>query len=154
MFKKPIHLFSKKIKSLEGSVKSSSYLGKKVFSKFGQYVGRVYDVVLEKGFMVGVMIKGKKRLFIGVEFFDSQFDKGIMLSIDPVTLIIGKKVYDSVGKLVGKVVDVDRNTASNTFHALIVKKGLFFKPFIIPASDVVESKHNVLLNKSFGENEE
>lgn len=142
-------LISTKVKNLDAIEKFSEYIGKKVFSKSGAYVGKIKDVVIRRGSMIGVLVKSKRKLFIGREFFETDSEDAIMLSIEPVTLIIGKQVFDSLGKKVGKVVDLERADTDNQFRALIIKKRIYFRPFTVPRSAVTITKHNVLLNKPF-----
>jgi len=149
MFKKKIEILSARIKNFRGIRKMSSYKGKKVFSKSGEYGGRIRDVILKNDVMAGVIVNGKRKLFIDKEYFSSDTDDVVMLSIDPVTNIIGKQVFDADGKKIGRVIDVDRNTTSNTFSSLVVKKGLISKPINIPKEHIDILRKNVILKKKY-----
>lgn len=149
MFKRKIEVVSSKTKKLDKTRKFSSYLGKSVYSKRGMFVGKVLDVIMKGDSMIGVLVKANKIIFIGKEFFKSDTENAIMLKIDPVTEIIGKTVYDSSGKRLGKVVGLKRKTTGNTYSELLVKKAIYRKAFSIPKKEVEIAKKNVILNKEY-----
>lgn len=144
---KKIRIISSKIKNLNKQEKASSYLGKKVLSKSGEYVGKVYDIILQKGNITGFLISGKVKIFIGKESIASQSEKTIMLKIEPITNIIKKKVFDAAGKKIGSVIDLKRKSTANTYSDLKVRQAIHKKPFLIPKKEVRVSKKNVILNK-------
>lgn len=154
MFGKDMEFLSSKVEAIKDENKLSSYVGKKVFSKSGEYVGTVQDVVVNKDFVIGVICKGKMPVFIDKEFFESDSADAIMLKIEPVTSIIGKKVFDATGKKIGTVSDLDRKTNANAYNSLMVKKNALFKPFLIPKKDVAASKHSVLLKGEYKKEED
>lgn len=145
MFETKIEAVSNKAVNIDELGKFSSYIGKKVYSKTGELVGKVYDIVIKNDCMVGVLYKRDLNIFIGKEFFKSDNDDAIMLSIDPVTGLIGKKVYDSTGKYVGKVVELKRKKNSNNYDELRVKKSFFFKSVYIPKEKIAVAKKNIIL---------
>ena len=71
-----------------------------------------------------------------------------MLTIDPVTLLMAKLVYDADGKKLGKVTGIVR-AGANDFSAILVKKNIFSKPLQIPKQDIATRKTNILLNKLY-----
>jgi sporulation protein YlmC with PRC-barrel domain len=149
MFKKNTEIISSKIKDLDKSINLSSYIGKKVYSKSGEIVGKISDVVIHNNCMNGVIVKGKKELFIDKAFFEEDSEDAVMLSIDPVINMIGKQVYDSEGKKIGKVVDVERKSNANAFTNIKVKDKVYSKPIIVPKKDIDTAKDSIMLNKSY-----
>ncbi|MFH1589488.1 MAG: PRC-barrel domain-containing protein [archaeon] len=149
MLTKRTKILSSKITNQTILVGARSFLGRKVFSKSGNKVGRVKDLILKKDKLVGFLVKGKKKIFIDMEYVASDSEKAIMLSTDPVIDFIGKQVFDSEGKKIGKVTDLDRKTNANNFNALIVKHKFYSRPIIIPKKDVDVSQENIILNKKF-----
>ncbi len=149
MFKRKIEVVSSKTKKLDKTRMFSSYIGKRVYSKKGMFVGIVLDVILKDGSMIGVLVKANKKIFIGKEFFKSDTENAIMLKIDPVTEIIGKTVYDSTGKRLGKVVGLKRKTTGNNYSELLVKKAVYKKAFSIPKKEVEVAKKSVILNNVY-----
>jgi sporulation protein YlmC with PRC-barrel domain len=147
MARKNAEIISTKVKNLDRLGDFSSYMGRKVFSKSGHYVGKVYDIITQNKCMVGVLVRGKLKIFIDKEYFMSDTPKAIMLSIDPVTNLLGKQVFDAIGKRIGKVSALERRGNSNVFSSLIVKKRAYSKPFVVPKKDIDTFKDNVILKK-------
>jgi len=115
MFGKPTEIISREIKDISNIELSSQHIGKKVYSKSGEFVGKVYDVAMKNRCFTGLMVSGARNVFIDKDFFESDADGVIMLKIEPVTNIIGKQVFDSAGKIVGKVVGLNRKNNSYLF---------------------------------------
>ncbi len=119
------------------------YIGKKVFSQSGEKIGKVKDVVFDRGVHRGFLLNNK--LFIDKEYFTKNFEDAMMLEIEPVTSILGKAVYDVDGKRIGKVKDIERKNNSNDYVALLVKKNIFSKPIVIEKKKVDVTAKNVIL---------
>lgn len=149
MFSKKIEVVSSKTKKLEKTKNFCSYINKKVYSKKGMFVGKVSDVIMKDYLMVGVLVNANKKIFIGKEFFKSDSESAIMLKIDPVTEIIGKTVYDSTGKRLGKVVGLKRKGTGNSYSELLVKKAIYSRSFSISKKEVEIAKKSVILNKEY-----
>jgi sporulation protein YlmC with PRC-barrel domain len=145
MADKKTKIISSRLDSLKGTESFMEYLNKKVFSKSGEYIGRVRDVISYSDKIAGAVINGKYNYFIDEKYFESDSKKALVLSINPVFSLIGKKVYDSQGRKIGKVIGIKRDTTANKFKALIVKKHFFLKPFFIPKGDIEVSKKNIIL---------
>ncbi len=148
MFKKKTKIISNRFKKIESLKKFSSYIGKKVFSKSGEYVGKVYDLLFKDDTFSGIMVD-KRDVFIGKEFFRGESEKSIMLKIEPVTNLIGKQVFDTAGKRVGSISDVKRKSNSNNYMDLMVKKAIYRKAFAIPQKDIAIAKKNIILKKEY-----
>lgn len=146
MFSRKIEVISSRIKKLDKINKFSSYINKKVYSKSGELLGDVADVMMKEDCMVGVMIRGR-RLFIGKEFFKSYINDAIMLKIEPVTNLIGKQIFDSKGKRVGKIVEVMRKGTGNSYYELRVKKNIYTRSIYIPKKAIAIAKKTVILKK-------
>jgi len=140
-----VEIVSNKSINLDEMRKFSSYIGKKVFSKTGEFMGEVYDIAIKKDTIVGVFYKGNLNVFIDKEFFESDTKEAIMLKIEPVTRLIGKEVYDSTGELIGEVVELKRKGNSNSYDELRVKKGFFYKSVYIPKEKIAVAKKNIIL---------
>jgi len=151
LFTRRVEILSSRTKKLESTKKFSSYIGKNVYSKSGELVGKVYDVIMKNDNMVGVIYKGASRVFIGKEFFKSDTDDAIMLKIEPVTGLIGKHVYDSTGKIIGKVVELKRKSTANSFDELRVKKAFYSMSVHIPKKFIAVAKKNIILSKPWEE---
>jgi len=145
MFWKKTDIVSGKIKNLDSLSKLKSYLGKKVYAKKGDFIGYVRDVMFKGNIIQGIFVKGKRNIFIGKEFFEHESEEAFVLSIDPVVCLIGKQVFDSAGKRIGKVIDIKRKSNANTYSELIIKKVFYRRAFSIPKEDVSVAKQNIIL---------
>jgi sporulation protein YlmC with PRC-barrel domain len=89
------------------------------------------------------------KLFIGREFIGGVSEKAVRLSINPVTMLLGKQVFDADGKLLGKVVNVVRKGSINTFSAIDVKRRIYSRGMRIPKDEIDVSKKNIILKKIY-----
>lgn len=128
----------------------NNYKWKKVIGKHGGKLGRVWDIVIKDNKLVAIMTrKGFKKYFIGTEFIASMTKFTIKLSIEPVLVNLGKKVFDNDGKYLGKVIHIIKPSQKNDFTELIVRKHILSKKKIIKKSDIDINEKNIILNKSF-----
>ena len=87
---------------------------KKVFSKSGDYIGKVRDIISTGNQVVGFIVgKGFKNVFIDKNFITTSPEAVQILSIDPFTLLLGKHVYDLTGRYIGRVKTVNRDNNKN-----------------------------------------
>ena len=145
---KKVKIISSKLKKVDHLKKFSSYIGKNVYSKTGEFLGRVKDLLFKEECFLGILLD-RKRLFIGKEFLGHESEKGIVLKIDPVTSLLGKQVFDAVGKRIGVVSDIKRKTNSNSYTHLMVKKAIYRRAFEIPKKDVDVAKKSIILKKAY-----
>jgi sporulation protein YlmC with PRC-barrel domain len=125
------------------------YLGKKVASKSGKIVGTVRDVLFtDKGVKGIIVYKLFSRFYVDRSYFNTVGNKA-MLSINPIILLKGKKVFDADGKRLGKVSKVKRKSKTNDFESVVVKKRFFSKGIEIPKSEIDVMKDNIILNKIY-----
>ncbi|MBN1275725.1 PRC-barrel domain-containing protein [Candidatus Woesearchaeota archaeon] len=142
-------LLSKRLSTMDNTTTVKDYFGKKVYSTSGDYVGRVYDVVLYEGAYVGLLVQGRRKLFIDKDYCEPETVDNIILKVDPVTMLRGKVVFDSEGKRLGRVVGFERTGVRNTCDTILVRKSLFKKPVEVPYADIETSKKNIILNKAY-----
>jgi len=149
IFKKNVEIISNSLKNIESIELYSKYFGRKVYSKSGEFVGKVYDIGMRAGCFFGIFVKGKRKVLIEKNFISSDADGVIMLSIGPVTNLIGKQVFDSKGKIIGKVKDLERKTNANNYEGIVVKKSFFRRAFSVPKKDIEAAKQNIMLKKAY-----
>jgi sporulation protein YlmC with PRC-barrel domain len=149
MFGSKTEIISKGLKEIEKVERYSAYFGKEVYSKSGEFVGKVYDIGMQNQCFMGIFVKGKRKVLIEKSYIASDKDGVIMLNIEPVTNLIGKQVFDSGGKMIGKVVELERKTNSNNYEGIVVKKSFFRRSFSVPKKDIESAKQNIILNKSY-----
>lgn len=146
---KRIMIISGKLKALNHELLLKRYLQKNVYSKDGEYIGRVQDVVFS-GFDIDGIITSKYRffnkLYIDKDYIEKFSADGIVLKINPISQIIGKIVFDMDGRNLGKVKKVNRKSNANAFDSISVKNGIFSKEKIIYANQIEVIKKNIILN--------
>jgi sporulation protein YlmC with PRC-barrel domain len=127
----------------------SNYKCKKVIGKQGGKLGRVKDILIKDHKIIGLVIsKWFKKHYIGSEFIEFMTKRTIKLSIEPVILNLGKKVFDLDGKYVGKVIDIIRHPQKNEFSELVVRKRFFSKKILINKSHIEVNDKNIILKKT------
>ena len=146
-----IEIISKKVKTLEKANRFARYMNSKVYSKSGEYIGKVYDVVFDKVRILGVLVSGKKRIFIDKQFIGKISEDAIVLNIEPVTSMIGKQVYDAEGKKIGTVSGLQRKSNANTFSDILVKRAIYRRAFSIDKKEIGVAKKNIILKRAYGE---
>lgn len=144
--KRKERIISSKTTTLDETKSLVSLLGKRVLSKSGEITGKITDVITTNEKIIGIMVTGSQKQFIGKEFFKYDAEDSIILTIDPVTLMIGKQVFDSEGKKLGNVIDIKRENADNNYTAIIIKKTLISKKILIPKKHIEVARKNILLN--------
>ena len=127
------------------------YIGKSVYSKEGEKIGKIRDILF-KGYHINSIVVSKtifsKKVIIDSEFLNGFTNEGIILKMNPVTFIIGKQVFDKDGRTVGKVKSVNRKNDLNTFESLGVKGNIFKKQILIYPKDIQIVQKNVILKIS------
>ncbi|MBD3209179.1 PRC-barrel domain-containing protein [Candidatus Woesearchaeota archaeon] len=145
--KQPPAILSGRLQSLDDTEQATAYLGKRVYSTSGDYVGKVKDVLLKNQALAGLLVKGRRRLFLDKDYCVPGVIDSVILKVDPVTMLRRKLVFDSHGKRIGRVVSVERSSTKNACDAIIVKKHLFAKPRRVASSLIDVSKKSIILNK-------
>jgi ribosomal 30S subunit maturation factor RimM len=121
-------------------------IGRKVLSKTGDVVGKVVDIVPKGTAILGIVSKkGFKKTFIDVQYIADLYTNSVMLNIDPATRYEGMQVFDADGKKLGKVIEVHRTTATNSYKALFIKKNMFTKRKKVAAEKVDSAHKNIIL---------
>lgn len=120
-----------------------------VITRSGEIIGHVSEVRLNGFSVEGIVVE---RLFkMHSVFIDKSLIKvfnqnEILLKINPVTELIGIKVYDGSGRKLGKIQKVIRNNNKNDFTSLVVKDGFFKRPLLVDRSQIEIMKKNIILN--------
>lgn len=142
-------ILSEKVQGLDTFNRLRSILGKAVFSKSGEPVGKVIDVLTDNTRYVGVLIKSNGTIFVDKEYIKNDTQDSIILSIEPITQMIGKQVIDSEGRRLGKVMDISRSSTKNDYTAIIVKKSIISRKVSIPKKEVDVARKNIILNTAY-----
>ena len=97
----------------------------------------------------GIIVNGKKEFYIDKENFKLNDHEVIVLKLDPIFALIGKKVYDSEGRELGIVQELKRKSLKNEFTAMVVSKNLLYKNITIPRKEMESFGVSVILNKKY-----
>ena len=144
--KKKMISVSKNVKNPLQSESFRAYIGRKVISKSGEKIGKIHNVRFEGHTVSGFVIsKIFSKFFVGFEYIGEVSDESIVLSIDPVTELVGKHVFDADGRNLGKVSRLNRDDSKNDFESLIVKKRIYSKGILIPKKEIDVMKKNIIL---------
>ncbi len=126
---------------------------KRVLSKNGIKVGRVKHVQINplsakiEGFVVSLGLFSQP-MYIGISYCDRMSADGLILSIDPVTFLKGRKVVASTGEVIGTVTAINRKGTTNEIESLEVSAWLR-GTYPVPRSAIKYPGHSIILNSSF-----
>lgn len=135
------------------TIEVSDVVGRKVLTKDGVKIGKVKSVhihprdltiegiVIDPGFFDAYQ-------FIGASYIDSMTGEGIVLNIHPVTEYMGVKVFDSTGKEIGKVKEVNRSKQTNTLLSILVDRD-GKEDAVIRSDYIATAGENIVLKESF-----
>lgn len=141
-------------RDLSKTLTSEDLLGKDVIDFDSTIIGVVEKVLIDPKTLefVGISIdKGflKKGLTIGRNYIEEIKEHAVFLKIRVSYEVKGKIVFDSEGKIVGKVASLELYENMNKIVNLIVKKEhLFFpgKEILIPSRYIKSIGENVMLS--------
>jgi sporulation protein YlmC with PRC-barrel domain len=148
---KGLKFVSTKKNSVNKNQGLTKYLCKKVFSKEGEKIGRVKQIIFNKEIIEGIIVAKSlffRKIFIDMEYVDKFTSDSVLLNINPLILIVGKRVFDNDGKDLGKVKKVIRKSNANVIDSILVKKSIFSKDVVIQPKDIHFIKKNIRLKIS------
>jgi sporulation protein YlmC with PRC-barrel domain len=128
-----------------------SLLGKKVRDSNGKDIGAVTEIRLDPqtlnldGIEVDRGFFGTYT-FIGRKYITALSEEGAVLNMSPVADYKGLKVFDSNGKEVGTVKEVQTEGSTNNLSAIVVGTGILKDDVVFSKSDVRGVGEGVMLN--------
>jgi sporulation protein YlmC with PRC-barrel domain len=136
---------------VENIVVDQSLLGSIVLSKNGEKIGFLDAIFIDpKEFKVKAIQVNKGLLkyehYIGRKYIDKLGPDNIILNILPLEDLIGKRVYDSKGKDIGKVINSEKINGTNKLISLLVSPGIGKSNLTISADNIKEVGESILLN--------
>jgi sporulation protein YlmC with PRC-barrel domain len=136
---------------LKNIVVDQSLLGSNVYAKNGENIGFLDAIFVDPEELCIKAIQVNKGLlkydhYIGSNYIEKLGPDGIILNILPLEDFIGKKVYDSKGKDVGKVVNTKKVKGTNKLISLYISPGVGKDIVIILAEDIKEVGESILLD--------
>lgn len=118
-------------------VNPQQLIGKSVLDSKGSDCGKIKSLYIDKKTfcVVGIMLKKKlsKEYFISKDYFENITKSGITLNSVPIKPY--QKVVDVKGKLIGRIVSINRNLDTDQLESIEVKFG--FKSKVILSDEIV-----------------
>ena len=137
-------------KDLDKALTSDDILGKDIIDSEGGFIGIAEKVFIDPNDFdfIGIGIdKGflRKGLAIGRNYIEKITEFAVFLNIKISLEIMGLNVFDSNGKDLGVISDVELVENTNKINALGIKYSLFGKKIIIPYDYVEKVGYSVIL---------
>jgi len=138
-------------KEYNSGVKMQSVLGKKVRDSAGKDIGAITEIRLDPETLNLDGIEMDRGFFgtytfIGRKYITALSDEGAVLNMSPVTDYKGMKVFDSNGKEVGTVKEVQTEGSTNNISAIVVGTGILKDDVTFSKSNVRGVGESVMLN--------
>lgn len=140
-------------RDLSKALTSEDLLGKDVIDYDSTIIGVVEKVLIDPKTLdfVGISIdRGfiRKGVTIGRDYIDEIKEHAVFLKIRMSYEVKGKIVFDSLGRVVGRVYSLELYENMNKIVSLIVRKSLLFggKEILIPSKYVRAIGENVMLS--------
>ena len=127
-----------------------SLFGRKVISRSGDYCGRIIGLYMEgdsvKGFLIWYRFRKIHADIIYLKNLDSlDREAALLFNMDPFYILPGRRVYDSDGRKLGRVIRAVQIGGTNDFEALLVRKHFFSRTLRIKKERIEVSKRNIIL---------
>ncbi|MBN2458129.1 PRC-barrel domain-containing protein [Candidatus Woesearchaeota archaeon] len=131
-------------------ITSDDILGKDVVDVDGEIIGVVQQLKIDKNSkkIIGILIDQgfmKPDLFIGLDYVKNFGVDSIFLNRSPLPKIKGMEVFDSNGKVVGFVSDIEVDGTSQEFKAIIIRKNRFGREFRLESKFIKTVGYNIIL---------
>ena len=142
-----------KNKQFAETINLRKIIGAKVLTEGGLSICRILQVRIDTDAktLEGILIKRglfKGTLFLGSAFFDKLSPEGIILNIEPVILLRGRKVVAYDGEVVGVVKEITRYGKTNAIKSLTVHS--FSRGnFVVPSTEIKSLGKSVILKNSY-----
>ena len=135
---------------LDSSVTSDDILGKEVIDAEGEFIGVVEKLYIDPNLVevVGISIdKGflRKGLIIGKNYIARVAKHAIFLKITPSYKLKGMIVFDSEGKKLGDVVQIELIDYTNKVKGVVIRQGA--KKVFIDSGYIDRVGDNIFLNQ-------
>jgi sporulation protein YlmC with PRC-barrel domain len=141
---------TRKETDINSSVNVRKLIGKRVLSKGGTIVGRISEVRLNKDDMEleGIVVEHEEnQIFIGKSYFSTLSSESVILNVELSILLIGKKVITLDGRVLGKVIIVNRKGSSNEIENLIVRN--WWRKYLIPEEEIKQIASSVTVKRKY-----
>jgi sporulation protein YlmC with PRC-barrel domain len=136
----------------EKTVEAKKIVGKKVITDKGKNVGKVKAIHIHPTELTveGIVVDpGMLELdhYIDKTYIRSLNAEGAVLNITPITEVVGLKVYDAVGRKIGKVAEIRRSDFKNTIRSIMVDTGADEDGLVIPVDYIATIGDAVMLKE-------
>ena len=128
--------------------------GKKVLTSDGKQIGKIKSIHIHPGKLSVEGIIVDPGMFEVDHYIDSTYIKslsneGAVLNMNPATEIVGLTVFDSLGKKIGKIEEVNRSKLSNKIISIRVEGSGIDKECKISADYIAAIGTNVMLKEPY-----
>lgn len=131
---------------------AKSLLGKRVLSKSGDIIGRVWQLRIDpnKRTLEGVVLRRKvfRKIYICMSYVTRITDKALMLGIDPAALFRGRTIVSADGKKFGTAIALERMQETNEVVRVLVRRHLY-KKLVVPKEDFSRFGTSLILKKTY-----
>lgn len=137
---------------LNETVNVKKVLGQKVLTQDGKSIGKVKAIHIHPSELRIEGIKIDTGMFepdhyIDKNYINSLTEHGAVLKITPVTEFVGLKVYDSIGRYVGKVKEINRSKLTNKLISIKVDAEDSKEETVITSDYIAAIGDSVMLNE-------
>jgi sporulation protein YlmC with PRC-barrel domain len=148
-----VHHVVRREAPLDKTINIRHIVGKSVLSKGGMVVGKVSELRLNpKNVAIeGVLMRHSifhKPFYIGKGYFSHLSHEAIILNIELSPLLRGKKVITSEGKVIGKVMAIERKGTRNDIQHIVVKS-FWSRKFTITPSNIKSIGRSIILQSGY-----
>ena len=138
------------------TVKMEDILNKKVLAKDGKKLGKIRSIQINPNTLTIEGILVDTGMFDIDQYFDKNYigvlnTEGAVLKIVPSTEIVNLKVYDSNGKEVGKVLEVQRSKLTNKLISIRISSDNYIDGTVVTADYITTIGDSVMLKEPFEE---
>lgn len=142
-----------KTKPFDQTINLRRIIGSKVLTERGIPIGRVLQLRIAPNMknIEGILVKRgifKPLVFFGATYLDKLTPQGIILNIEPVMLLKGRKVITYEGEVIGFIREIVRFGNTNDIKALVVHSFLR-GTFNVPVTEVKSLGKSIILKNTY-----
>lgn len=142
-----------KTKPFEQTINLRKIIGSKVLTERGVPIGRVIQLRIAPNMknIEGVLVKRGffgSSVFFGASYLDKLTPEGVILNIEPVILLKGRKVVTYDGEVIGSIREIVRFGGTNDIKALVVHSFLR-GTFNIPVAEIKSLGKSIILKNTY-----
>ena len=142
---------TKKEVNLDQTVNIRKLIGKRVLSSGGVIVGRISEVRVnsENLELEGIVVKREfdKPIYIGKAYFARLSMDSVILNTELSILLKGKKVITTDGKVLGRVIQVNRRGTTNEIDSIVIRS--WWRKYLVPENDLKQIASSITVKRKY-----